>query len=109
MKKILQKLRSHRGETLMESLAAILILSLAVTMLAGAVSAAAKINRQAGEASRLVYQAMSDFADRKADHDGTVTVTISGAGSANGTLSFDVSATHPAGPLNSYTAAEDTP
>ena len=54
-----EKLRDSRGETLVEVLASVLICALAITLLVGAVTVSANINRQAQEADLEYYKALS--------------------------------------------------
>lgn len=54
-----EKLRNSRGETLVEVLASVLICALAITLLVGAVTVSANINRQAQEADSEYYKALS--------------------------------------------------
>lgn len=68
------KLRSHRGETLTETLAAILIVSLASVVLMTLVVAASRINRTAGAGDK-VFRAEQAVAEVQASGaDGTVTL-----------------------------------
>ena len=55
MKSMLSKLRSRAGESIGETLVALLISALALVMLAGAVSSAAGIVKQSNEAMGRYY------------------------------------------------------
>ena len=55
MKKVIKKLRSKSGETLIESIAAILIFTLASILFFSMVNAAANINITTKEADRAYY------------------------------------------------------
>ncbi len=59
MRRLKQKLKSKRGESLVETLVAILILSLSSAMLAMMCSMAVKINRQASLANAILYREIS--------------------------------------------------
>lgn len=54
-----KKLRSQRGETLVELLAAILISSLSVAMLLGGVTVSANLGRQADTADAYFYETLT--------------------------------------------------
>lgn len=54
-----RKLRSQRGETLVEVLAAILIASLSVAMLLGGVAVSANLGRQADTADAYFYETLT--------------------------------------------------
>ena len=47
----MKKLKQHKGETIVETLIAMLIICLCVSMIAGAIVAAAKANRRAADAN----------------------------------------------------------
>lgn len=55
----MRKLRNRRGETLSETLCAILVVGLAVALLAGLISAASRLDRKAAQADAALYQAVS--------------------------------------------------
>lgn len=59
MKSIKQKLRSQRGETLVEVLASILIASLSVAMLLGGVTVSANLGRQADTTDAYFYETLT--------------------------------------------------
>lgn len=55
----LRKLRSRRGETLTETLAATLVIALAILMMAGMVASAIRIDAGAREADEKFYEELS--------------------------------------------------
>lgn len=59
MMKWRRKLRDNRGETLVETLASIVIASLSVALLFSGISAAVNIDRRAQELDRLHYAALT--------------------------------------------------
>ena len=59
MHRICKKLRGRRGETLVETLAAILVAVLSVGLLMGGVAAATRINRQAQRADEDFYSQLT--------------------------------------------------
>lgn len=73
--RIKAKLKSRSGETLGETLMALLISALALTMLAGAISAAANIVTTSKTQMTKYYAADSKLAEQntKSDEDGTYT------------------------------------
>ena len=75
----MRKLRNRRGETLSETLCAILVVGLAVALLAGLISAASRLDRKAAQANAALYQAVSQ-AEGAADSgtSGQITVTVNG-------------------------------
>ena len=75
-KQFLKKLKSRAGETLVESLFAILIATFASIMLAGATSTAMELNRQARERDRVNQLCLERLAKEEnvAHADGTLTV-----------------------------------
>lgn len=75
----MRKLRNQRGETLSETLCAILVVGLAVALLAGLISAASRLDRKAAQANAALYQAVSQ-AEGAADSGtpGQITVTVNG-------------------------------
>ena len=77
MNKILNKLRSKAGESLVEALAAILIFTLASVGMFSMVSAAARINETAKETDRK-YQAEMTYAEQGETNaeTGVVTMTL---------------------------------
>lgn len=60
-----KKLRSQRGETLVEVLAAILIASLSVAMLLGGVAVSANLGRQADTADKYFYETLTAAENRQ--------------------------------------------
>lgn len=59
MKKVQRKLRSKKGETLVEVIAAILICVLSVSLLMGGVAASAAINKSAESTDQMFYETLS--------------------------------------------------
>lgn len=59
MKRLRAKLKSQQGETLVELLASILISTLSVGLLLGAVAVSANLNRQAETADKTFYDALT--------------------------------------------------
>lgn len=65
MKRIQKKLRSQRGETLVELMVSILIATLSVGLLLGGVTVSANINRQAQKSDTYFYETLSAAESRK--------------------------------------------
>lgn len=65
MKRIATKLRSQKGETLVELLASILIATLSVGLLLGGVAVSAKINRQGEHVDKKFYEALTKAESRQ--------------------------------------------
>ena len=59
MRQVKAKLRSSRGETLVEVLAAVLVATLSVGLLMGGVAASAGINRQADRSDEAFYETLT--------------------------------------------------
>ena len=79
MKKVLKKLRSKSGETLVESIAAILIFTLASILFFSMVNASANINTETKKADREYYaQQVTAEAGTGATQSGTVSVSCNG-------------------------------
>lgn len=72
MKRLKEKLRQTHGETLVETLAAILILALSSAMLAVMCNMAVNINKQAADANYRLYREIS-IAEQAA---GTEKITV---------------------------------
>ncbi len=64
-----EKLRDARGETLVEVLASVVVCTLSVMLLLGAVSASANIDLRAQEADRAYYAALSKAERQKRSDD----------------------------------------
>ena len=62
-KRINMKLRSRSGETIAETLVALLISALALVMLAGAISSAARVVTQSETAMQTYYQSNNALAE----------------------------------------------
>ena len=71
----MKKLRSRAGESLSETLVALLISSLALVMLAGAVTAATRVVTRSKDKMTEYYAADADLATR-AEADGSLTLTL---------------------------------
>ena len=72
-----RKLKSRRGETLVESLCAVLIASLSAALLAGMVTAASNMNISARENDAKLYSSISDAETFAGDaRTGEITVTV---------------------------------
>lgn len=72
MNRIQAKLRSQRGETLVELMAAILISTLSVGLLLGGVAVSANINRQAQNTDAAFYHILSAAESRQVPASGGV-------------------------------------
>ena len=79
MKAIANKLRSQRGESLVEVLAAVLICTLSVLLLAYASMAAGNINQAASEQDETYYKALN-AAEARDTVAGSTTLTVSASG-----------------------------
>ena len=75
-----QKLRSNRGETLVETLAAILVIGLVSGAFAAGISAAAKMNRRAMEKDDALYAAVTAAEQQLPESatPGVIQVTVGG-------------------------------
>ena len=79
MKRMLHKLRGSGGETLTETLAAVLVVSCASVLLATMILAASHMNGTAREQDEKLYAEISSAeAQSAADTDATVTATEDG-------------------------------
>lgn len=65
MKDIKRKLRSQRGETLVEVLAAVLVAALSVSMLLGGVAVSGKINGKAQGTDQYFYETLTQAESRQ--------------------------------------------
>lgn len=74
------KLASRRGETLLETLAGVLIVGLSSAVLAGMITAAARMNSAAAAADSALYEAVTKAESGDLVGGGTteVTVTVDG-------------------------------
>ena len=79
MKKLIKKLRSRAGESLVESMAAILIFTLASIIMYTMITAAADINTTAKQVDRTIQEQLvvAERADTATDT-GSVTMTMGG-------------------------------
>lgn len=66
---MIHKLKSRRGETLVEAMASIVIAALSVALLFTCVMAASQINRMAREADEAYYAALTAAETQMADAD----------------------------------------
>ncbi len=74
----MDKLRSRRGETLVETLAAILVVVLTSTFFLTAVISTGKINRTTGTSDDSLRTAQESVEKKEQATDGTITVTAGG-------------------------------
>ena len=80
MKRCKTKLRSNRGETLVELLASILVATLSVALLIGCVTASFQLGRQADQSDSYFYQTLTAAEDRQIPlTDGIIQVTEGGS------------------------------
>ena len=74
---ICSKLRSRKGETLTETLVALLIVGLSSVVLASMIGAASRMGTQAAERDKAMYEEVAAAEARTGDsEDGSVTVTV---------------------------------
>ena len=88
-----QKLRSSRGETLTEILAAILVCGFSIMLLVGMITTSMRINTTAREMDGVFYEALSDVethAFAATDDPCAVKFSQNGPGSTLPTLSLGV-------------------
>ena len=72
-----EKLRSERGESLVETLTAVVIIALASAALASMIASAAKLNITARENDHELYEAISQLEEGLEEgEEGMVTVTL---------------------------------
>lgn len=104
------KLRSSRGETLVETLAAILVLALSALLLANVTVSSARLNRSARKSDTAFRQELKTAETVPDTADGKVTVsdTTGGGKSRLGEYSVLYTRTED-GKLTSYRAAGGTP
>ena len=76
----MKKLKSRRGETLTETLASILIIALSAAILAGMVSAAARLSAKAKAADATFYQEIQAAEVGSPGEAGSGIVTITAGG-----------------------------
>jgi hypothetical protein len=102
MKRIKAKLKSSKGESLAELLAAILIGTLSIALLVSGIAVAVNINSKAQESDSQFYEALAVAEEKNlsdAQKDKTITVTES---SSNKTATIEVYAFGTDGLLSSY-------
>lgn len=75
MRKMVRKLRSQRGETLVEVLASVLVASLSVALLMGSVAASANLGKLADNMDEEFYQTLS-AAESRSDAVASGTVQV---------------------------------
>ena len=76
MDNLRKKLNSTRGETLIETLAAILVAALSVALLVGAVTVSGQINRQAQVSDEDFYEQLTAAEAQTSPDDAAFQVTI---------------------------------
>lgn len=109
MNKIFKKLRSRTGESLIESLAAILVVTMASVVMYSMVTAAADINTKAKENDLAIQQQMA-VAERaeRASGSGTIYMYIEYNDEQNKVAEVDVDIFGAPGELYSYFKEEVT-
>ena len=80
------KLRSRRGETLVETLVAILVSALSVVLLVGGITVAAQINRRAAEQDGDFYGQLTAAETQMEPPVRTFSVTVAPEGAASFTI-----------------------
>ncbi len=78
----MNKLRSRRGETLIETLAAILVIVLTSTFFLTAVIATGKINRTTGTADDSLRMVQESVEKKENGADGSIVITAGGKSTA---------------------------
>ncbi len=81
--KLRSRLASRRGETLTETLAAILIVGLSSAVLAGMVAASARMNSAAAAADSALYEAVAKAESGVPAGGGTAEVTVTVGGESH--------------------------
>ena len=91
-KQMLKKLRSKSGESIAETLVAVLIAALALLMLAGTINTASRLITRSKTALDAYYTENNKLSEHSSSNSsGTSTVTVSsGAGAADGWISCTV-------------------
>ncbi len=100
MRFLCRRLSSRRGETLVETLASILIVALAAAIFASMVLSATRLNIAAADADEAFYAELSAAETRAWTSTGTVSVSWSSA-----SQNFSVTLVGADGELRSYTDA----
>lgn len=86
----MKKLTGKRGETMVETLAAVLIVAVAAAMLATMVASAVRITSRAKEADAAFYQELSAVEKGKTKLDEkTVHISVTGTGTREETMTVD--------------------
>lgn len=103
MKQIMKKLRSKRGESLVEVLCAVLIFTLSSVAMYSMVMAANNINANAKEADRAHQESMVivEKAEGAPSAQGTITMTVAGTSDTTAKVRIDVDI-YESGELYSY-------
>ncbi|MBQ6401262.1 MAG: hypothetical protein IJI20_03135 [Firmicutes bacterium] len=77
MKKLLSKVRNKAGETIGETLVALLISSFALVMLAGAISASSGMITKSTDAMQAYYEESNEIVE--GSDSGTITLKVNGS------------------------------
>lgn len=100
MRSLCRRLSSRRGETLVETLASILIVAVSAAIFAGMIMSSSRLNTVAKEADDAFYAELSAAETQAATTSGTVSVTWS-----TGSEAFAVTIAGTSGELRGYTDA----
>ena len=90
--KIIQKLKSHRGETMIEMLVSMMILTLVICLLVTMIATSYQFNRQARELDkdyRDELSAAENFNPEAVTHGGTITLKLND-GSLSQSITVDI-------------------
>ena len=101
--KLFAKLHSRAGETIAETLIALLIASLALVMLAGAIASAVNVITRSNETMAEYYNQDNALAQRASAVSGSATVTV---GTGTRSVTYYVNDTFSKAPVVSYTHAD---
>lgn len=102
-KAIMKKLRSRSGETLAETLVALLIAAVALVMLASMISSTTGIVTQSKETIETYYAANNTVAEQGgASTSGSVTIAGDNIDSQSYEVSYDINSTFSGTPVISY-------
>ena len=82
------KLRSRKGETLTETLVAVLLVGLASVVLASMISAASHMSAQALERDTALYDEITVAEAQSSSQNGSVTVELGGSSSQNFNVTY---------------------
>ncbi len=86
---MIKKLKSRSGESIAETLVAVLIAALALLMLAGTINSSSNMITKSSSALDAYYQA-NNAVENRTDSAGSSTVTVSDGGTAWITCSADI-------------------